>query len=179
MKKYPIEKQGEFYSPVYYFVVYSGDKKLRFQLDSGSTQNTICEKSLQGCVVAKTNTKNSTVGFMGETLLQDTVIIDITTDQSQDCRIYELTFQVLPVKYCGEYIEEKSDGLLGAQFIQFCRIDFRNCWIEVGERLGAIPSLLKNNAEYFKEKQLVNQTENKHNFITRVKKYFICNCTHK
>lgn len=156
MKKYKIERTGDFFSPQYFITVYSGKKPLRFMVDSGCSMSTIIEAALPSNGTIKTNRSTIGVGFGGQTLEMEEVILPISLEK--DGYIFELVAQVTPKSNSWHHKLEGSVGLLGAQFLQFCKVDFRNCWIEVTEQGGG-RDFLRMNSIYYKNKDVVEQSQ--------------------
>lgn len=144
MKKYKIERLGNFEHPMFIFTLYSKNKPIRFLLDSGCDTNAIFPSSLKHCELFETGMIESNI--TGNGIIESTVMF-ISVKLSRQDTPFALSVRVLDSQVEKAFICYNCHGLLGAQFMQCCKIDFRNLWIEIPERGGAF-SLLTNAGKY-------------------------------
>ena len=144
MKKYKIERVGDLEHPLFFLRIYSSKKPLRFLLDSGCDSNAIFPSTLKNCDLFETGAKESIM--TGNGMIESPVML-ITVKLSRKDVPIALSVRVLDNQVEKSFRCYNCHGLLGAQFIQCCKIDFRNLWIEIPEKGGAL-SLLQHDGKY-------------------------------
>ena len=151
-KEYDLEVEGNPTGCLIYSInIYVGDKKLRFLLDSGSADCQVGFRfiknlphynlgiSAEHCSVSGVfRTKSALVKFGLEPgyAEEDAFCLQFSTVTKKE----------------GPYYTEESVGLLGATFLQFCEVDFRNAKIRVYRKSGnVVQSLLQSMINLQKE----------------------------
>ena len=135
-KEYPLEFTGDPFLGVQYFItVNSNNKKLKFNIDSGAEANLVSSVALDGCSYNDTganmefrsvlNSANVNIIFL-EFIIDD---VDFNSVNPEDR--YKLFFSVMPAEQDSVFDDYDYDGLLGATFLQFCEVNFREGFIRV------------------------------------------------
>lgn len=136
MKKYKIERIGSAYNPLYTLTAYSNNKPIKFLLDSGCSTNAILPQALKKCAKIKTEASTENTFGNGDSIIQNLWILEITLEPNSPLT-YDLVFSEMASKTRKIMKSIGCIGILGAQFMQCCRIDFRNLWLDVAEVSGA------------------------------------------
>lgn len=139
MKRYKIEQIGDIYHSFFTLTVFSGKRKLKFVLDSGCMSNAIYPQALDGCEYVQTDYSEEITGITGDSYESKIVLLNISFEKG----VEPINLSVgLMGENAVNLTIHNCVGLLGAQFMQCCKIDFRNLWLEVPEKGGTL-SLLK------------------------------------
>lgn len=146
MKRYTIEKEGSFEHPLFYLNIYGKNRPLRFMLDSGCNSNAISPLVLKFFEFFETEIQEEVITAGG---LTKSDVYVIKARLSEDDSPIALSMTTLNFEVALALKSRNCVGLLGAQFLQCCRIDFRNLWLEVPEKGGAF-SLLKIGGKHLK-----------------------------
>lgn len=132
--EFPLEYEGDPIFGVNYFItIYSGSRKMRFNLDSGAESNLISNPCLRGCSYVNCKTTLESKGVLGSIktrLVLLTFSLDEFEKSAEDER-FELVFSVVNKKDSDMFSKGSYDGLLGSTFLQFCEVNFRDAYIRV------------------------------------------------
>ena len=143
-KEYDLEVEGNpATSLVYSINIYVGEKKLRFHLDSGSADCQVGFRFIK-------NLPHHSLGIPQESYSVNGIIhsklalvkFGLEPGYAEE-DAFCLQFSMVTRKE-GPFYTEDSVGLLGATFLQFCEVDFRNAKIRVYRNSGnMVKSLLQ------------------------------------
>ena len=143
-KEYDLEVEGD---PIgclcYYINIYVGEKKLRFHLDSGSADCQVGFRFIKNLPHHNLGISAEHCSVTGVFRTKSALVKFGLEPGYAEEDAFCLQFSMVTKKE-GPYYNEDSVGLLGATFLQFCEVDFRNAKIRVYRKSGSMVQSLLN-----------------------------------
>ena len=107
--------------------VYSNHKPLTFILDSGSERGLILPEAVSDCAYCPTGQSSTLVGIGGSSPTEDILLMfdfNENTSSAENSH-FGLDFDIIHGQSAQIFKSYGVDGLLGANFLQFCIVDYR------------------------------------------------------
>lgn len=132
-KEYPLIVRGNAaYGYQYILNIYSGEYRLPMLIDSGATLCQIGDTMLEGCQYYDTKQTECTTG-LGGNVISKKILLEFNLEEDQSTDKYQFSVDTMVLKKEDNLYFNSGElcGILGANFLRTCDVDFRRGVIKV------------------------------------------------